>query len=354
MTINTQYNIFVDYKGKFYTINKLKTFLKNCTDEYITISVSGNSYIYQYKNNLVDLIQKIKKYTKFKINLKTNEYCILELIPSVDSLEITLNNDIIKDFETINAKHQNVIYSVMLPPVKDPDIVDLHRYYLNLQNFLKRPLILLENNKSIFKIDRDKLLFMNIDFVSVEDIMGNYYLHGNEFCGYDLYCNVHDLWNKINADNRLFIFGGALKHYLFPVIHELRDIDIVINDVGIINELFLEDFDIRINNDICGRNMYFILTNKKNPEIMLHIIVTKDPEKFILSSQYDVDQIYLRGSELFSANNELIISNIQEKKATLLNKLSDRDLSMFHCKRLLIECQYKNKLLKKGWLVNEG
>lgn len=341
----------------------ISRFISRCNKSFITVS-GGAEPLYKfekYGNEIRGLLEFIKSHG-YKTRLITREVQhIHKLKGLLDYVSISLDNEVLQEIRGIPKeqwKGIDVEYSLVLPPYPTQMIKNYLEFYKGLQISLGRRLVLRENLNSIFKVNFDELAVgtKKVQYVPRELCINSQYLTTKIVSGHDLILDRIYLFDYLSSNPYVYIFGGLLKHYIDPK-QSYNDIDIIITDhfaIKQLEDLFGYYFDEVTSREFSYPKYFMGYSGKTHLPIQIVNLMEVDVQKFIFNNQYDIDHIYLHQGFLYADPNLIgfdIVEGIKNKQAKLIE---NRDMSLYHPSRRLIEMKHKQKLIKRGYQIHEG
>jgi hypothetical protein len=341
----------------------LETFLNGCDKNFITIS-GGADPLWKYNQNFssYNYLDDFIRQKGFTPRVITRELKYIEQIDT-EQVSISLDHEVMKELPIFINKWsgKDIEFSVVMPPYPPDGLKQLFPYYKDLRKRLGRRLILREDLHSIWPLEFTSFFEFAREHTDIylvtSDLCasGNYFMNERSVTGYELFPNAKAVWNYLVHHMDVYIFGGALKHFLHPEVHPvISDIDIIVSDFKALDGLVLFGYEFTQVKTDMEYPVYW--TGKhKGMGLPIHAVVMDDDDvyEYIGSNQYDVDRIFMHNNKVWCdvmSDVPTIVKNIGAKIATRQPRNGPGRL--FHKNRAYVEAKHKAKLLNKGWTIN--
>ena len=340
-------------------------FVVRCRKPFVTISGGGDP-LYKLEENLGSLVELCDwiKARGLKVRIITRETEDLERLNGIAHyVSVSLDTEVMELLvadSKLSARtnfHFNLEFSLVLPPLPEPEIVKLMPQYSSLQRKLGARLVLRENLNSIFPLSRSALSSGRSDLVFVPKrlCLDGLYLSTMESTGHELVQDNQVLVEHLMAHPNILLFGGFVKHLIAPIAHmEYSDIDLIALNEEVMDELS-SGFGYAFRETSSGADYprYFQGRSGKAGKSLQVILLSsaEQARKFIFSAQYTADRVgYCQGFVFDPDTGEDVIRHaICTKKIQLAS--APRSMELFHANRSQIERRHTMKLIKKGFSV---
>ena len=336
----------------------IREFVNQCTKSFVTISGGGDP-LYSYPENAGEfrVLAGVIRDAGYKVRVITREIDSLrQLTDVVDYASVSLSQDTFSRRGVLDGSGITVEYSIVMPPLPTAELLKLKPYYLNMRAELNGRLLLRENLNSIFRLDWEELSFGSggsIVYVPADICLASRYLSTIDSTGAGIMQDMRGVFQYINASKHTYLFGGMLKHVMYPEIHtDFTDIDICVTDKTVMTELEAGFGYTFVN--VSKKNQYpqyFIGRSRLIGKDIQGVLLQNEMEvrRFIFNAQYDVDRMYLHGGELIYDTTVAAKKKNLKKRIAVYTRINDRDVSVFHKTRQLIENKHHAKMAKRGW-----
>lgn len=343
----------------------ISRFITQCRKTFITIS-GGADPLYkfeEYGDQLLAMIAVIKA-QGFRVRVITREVQhVAKLRGVVDHFSISLDAEVLAEVARYQADWagMDIEYSLVLPPIPTADLVRLKPQYAALRTKLGGRLVLRENLNSIFPVDGKSLSFGHngIVFVPKALCLNGRYLSTIDCVGHEIVQDNEALAGYLMGDPRIYLFGSMVRHLVSPTLHtDYGDIDVIATDPAVIEEL-TGRFGYAFRESSTSENYprYFLgKSSRAGKTIQLILMHSQaDALKFIHNAQYDLDRIGYSNRRFHfdpQVGAAATLNAIMTKQARLV--AGERDQSLFHPERQLIEQQHRSKLLRKRFTIHRA
>jgi hypothetical protein len=340
----------------------ISAFIRQCRKSFITISGGGDP-LYRLEENrhhLLAMIDTIRAHG-FRVRLITREVQhIASLRGIVDHFSISLDSDVLDQVTRYQSQWagMDIEYSLVLPPLPTDDLLSLKPQYAALHRRLGARLVLRENLESIHPVDLARLSFghSGIVFVPKTLCLSSRYLAMADCVGHDLVQDNEGLARYLMNHPDIFLFGGFVRHLVNPKVHtDYGDIDLIALSADVIEELSARfGFTFRQTSPDHAYPRYFLGQSSRAGKSLQLIVMdsASDALRFIRGGTYDADTLgYGQGRFYFSpaVGESATLLAIHSKRIRPLK--GERDTSLFHSDRPLIEQRHSMKLLRKGFSI---
>jgi hypothetical protein len=345
-------------------LDTVSAFIAQCKKSFVTISGGADPlYRFDQYGEQFKAMARVVKESGYSVRVITREVDqVVRLKGIAQFVSISLDPEVLQEVERNQDRWDglDMEYSLVLPPLPTEDIVALRQQYLALRKRLGRRLVLRENLNSIFPLDFDALSYghSGIVFVPKKLCLSGRYLSTVDCLGYDIVQDNEGLAVHLMSDPRLHLFGGFVKHLLYPKVHlEYRDIDVIALDPGAMEDLKDKfGFSFTAISPPGSYPRYFIGKPKRAGK-ELHLVLMNslaDVSTFINNAQYDSDRVSFGGGRYHfdpRLDEARIRNAIAQKHATGVPR--ERHIPIFSRDRDLVEQRHRAKLLRKGYVVND-
>lgn len=348
-------------------MKELEKFIRTCKKSFVTIS-GGAEPLYRIDENyesfkqLSDLIRKCG----YKVRLITREVGSLQKVRDlVDFVSISLDPEVLQDIHVHDLSGLNISWSLVLPPLSTENIVEnIFPRYRQLLTRIPGKVAMRENLNSLYPLDFKQLRAAapgpNVDFVEKRLCLGSRYFSVRDTTGYELMQDEEAVFKFLSDTPTAYIFGGAVKHVIFPEVHtDFTDWDVAFTSYESIRELQRE-FDLEIK-EVSEKEdsypRYFQLKSKERAGREVQAILftcEEDVKRFVFNAQYDIDRLYINRRSIFcdpKRNRDTVLKSVRGRIATRINE--ERDTDLFTPKRHFVEMAHRNKLKNRGFTINE-
>ena len=343
----------------------ISNFITPCRKSFISIS-GGADPLYrfeEYGDQLLAMIAVIKAHG-FRVRLITREVQhIAKLRGAVDHFSISLDAEVLDEIDQHRADWTglDIEYSLVLPAIPGADLVRIKPQYAALRARLGGRLVLRENLNSIFPVAGKSLSFGHngIVFVPKALCLDGRYLSTIDCTGHEIMQDNEALAGYLMGSPNAYLFGGMVRHLVSPTIHpDYGDIDVIATDPAVIEEL-TGRFGYAFRESSTSENYprYFLgKSSRAGKTIQLILMHSQaDALKFIHNAQYDLDRIGYSNRRFHfdpQVGAAATLNAIMTKQARLV--AGERDQSLFHPERQLIEQQHRSKLLRKRFTIHRA
>jgi hypothetical protein len=347
------------------SVEAVSSFITQCRKSFITIS-GGADPLYRYEeygDQLLEMVAVIKTHG-YRVRLITREVRhIAKLRGVVDHFSVSLDADVLDEIDRHRADWigLDIDYSLVLPPIPSVDLVRLKPQYAALRSKLGGRLVLRENLNSIFPVDGKSLSFGHngIVFVPKALCLSGRYLSTIDCAGHEIIQDNEALAGYLMGSPNAYLFGGMVRHLVSSAIHpEYGDIDLIATDPAVIGDLTRRfGYTFQESSDSNQYPRYFLGKSSRAGKTIQLILMRSqaDALKFIHNAQYELDRIgYSNQRFLFDpqVGAAATLNGIMTKRARLI--AGERDQSLFHPERQLIEQRHRSKLLGKRFTIHRA
>ncbi len=337
-------------------------FIVQCKKEFVTIS-GGADPLYKFdehRDELLAMAATIKAHG-FKVRIITREVQhVAKLKGIADFVSISLDADVLDMLDRYRSdwSGMDIEFSLVMPPLPTPDIVNLKPQYAALRRRLGVRLVLRENLNSIYPLDMTRLSFghSGIVFVPKALCLSSRYLSIIDCTGHDIVQDNAGLADYLMQTPDIVLFGGFVRHLVKPQVHmEYSDIDVIALSSDVIDALvarFAFKFECISPADAYPR--YFIGKSARAGKTIQLVLMHSqaDAFRFVYAAQYDMDRVGFTNGRFHCdpvVGEQAVMTAIDSKCATAVGNV--RDASSVHLTRPQIEHHHMVKLVRKGFRI---